>query len=59
MTAFQPIAVSRALIILAMTRPMPAAAAHRKASGKEKPGVVGSNGVAGAVSLRTALIGRP
>ena len=52
--ASQPIAARRALITLAMPRPMPAAAAHSRASGHENRGLVGSNGVAGAVSLRTA-----
>jgi hypothetical protein len=36
-----------------MPSPMPAAAAHRTASGHENCGLVGSNGVTGAVSLRT------
>jgi hypothetical protein len=53
-TAFQPAAARRALIILAIARPMPAAVAHRRASGHENPAFVGSNGVTGAVSLRTA-----
>ncbi len=47
----QPKAARRALTILAMPSPMPAAAAHSTASGHENCGLVGSNGVAGAVSL--------
>ena len=54
MAASQPMAARRALITLAMPRPMPAAAAHSRASGHENWGLEGSNGVTGAVSLLTA-----
>ena len=52
MAASQLMAAIRALTTLAMPRPMPAAAAHSRASGHENPALVGSNGEGVAASRR-------